>query len=162
VTASAAEVHRMRAIASVLTRLDVRVVWQPGWDDRGNGLAFDPRGLVEHWDASTVLSGEWGALGVIVAGRGGASPVPGPLSQFQRPRCLDGVPKVGIVAAGRANHAGIGGPYRLPDGTVIPQDSANRYMYGREAAWVGPSEERTPAAVHADGALAYAVREVLA
>lgn len=160
-SATAAEVHRMRAIASVLTRLDVVPVWQPGWDSRGNGLSFDPRGLTEHWDASTVKSGEWGALGVIVHGRGGANPVSGPLSQFQRPRCLDGVPKMGIVAAGRANHAGLGGPYRLPDGVIIPADSANRYAYGREAAWAGPGEERTAAAVHADGALAYAIREVL-
>lgn len=151
----------MRAIASVLTRLDVRPVWQPGWDSRGNGQTFDPRGLVCHWDASSIKSGEWGALGVVVNGRAGASPVPGPLAQFQGARCLDGVPKVAIVAAGRANHAGLGGPYRLPDGVAVPKDSGNRYLYGAEWAWAGPGEDLTPAARHAYSALGYAIREVL-
>lgn len=151
----------MRAIGAVLTRNGVRPVWQPGWDARGNGLTFQPKGLVCHWDASTVRSGEWGALGIIVGGRGGASPVPGPLSQFQGARCLDGVPKVGIVAAGRANHAGAGGPYRLPDGTVIPLDSGNRYLYGAEWAWAGPGEDLNAAARHAYAVLGYAIREVL-
>jgi hypothetical protein len=159
VSATTAEVARMRAIAARLTAHDVRVVFFGGWDTRGNGLTFDPRMLVEHWDASSIAAGDWGSIGVIINGRDG---IPPPLSQFQRPRCLDDVPTMGIVAAGRANHAGVGGPYRLPDGTVIPADSANRYAYGREAAWAGPTESRRPAAVHADGALAYAIREVLA
>ena len=161
-TATAADVARMRAITSRVARHDVEVVYFDGWQYLGVALPFDPRFLIEHWDASTLLSGEWGAVGIIRFGRGGASPVGPPLSQFQRPRCLDGVPKLGVVAAGRANHAGAGGPYRLPDGTVVPGDSANKYSYGREVAWAGPGETRTAAARHADAALAAAVREVLA
>lgn len=157
-TATAADVARMRAICARLAAHDVRVVYFDGWEDRGNGLTFAPRFLVEHWDASSIASGNWGAIGVILNGRDG---IPKPLAQFQRPRCLDGVPTMGVTAAGRANHAGLGGPHRLPDGTVIPADSANRYAYGREAAWAGPDDPRRPAAVHADGALAYAIREVL-
>lgn len=160
-SATDADRSRMRAICARLVAHGVRVVYFDGWDNRGNGLTFQPRGLVEHWDASTVAAGNWGALSVIINGRGGASPVPPPLSQFQGARCLDGVPTMGIVAAGRANHAGTGGPYRLPDGTVIPLDSGNRYMYGREFAWAGPGETLRPAAKHAAGALAYSVREVL-
>lgn len=160
-SATAGDVARMRAIAARLVAHGVRVVYFDGWDSRGNGLTFDPKGLVEHWDASTAAAGEWGSIGIIINGRGGAAPIPPPLSQFQGARCLDGVPKMGIVAAGRANHAGTGGPYRLPDGTVIPADSANRYMYGREFAWAGPTEALRPAARFAAGALAYSVREVL-
>lgn len=158
---TAADVKRMRAIGAYLTAHDVLPIWQPNWDTLDAGGTFDPRGMVEHWDASTILSGEWGALGVIRLGRGGAAPIPGPLAQFQRPRCLDGVPKVGIVAAARCNHAGLGGPYTLPNGVVVPKDSGNRYFYGREAAWAGPTEKRTAAATYADRVLAAAVREVL-
>jgi len=160
-SATALDVRRMRAIGAVLTRHDVRPVWRPGWDSRGTGYTFAPRGLTCHWDASTIRSGEWGALGIIERGRGGDSPVPGPLAQFQGARCLDGIPKVAMVAAGRANHAGRGGPYRLPDGTIIPVDSASRYMYGAEWAWAGPTENLNAAALHAYRVLAYAVREVL-
>jgi len=161
-SATATDVRRMRAIGAVLTRHGVRPVWRPGWDSRGTGGTFDPRGLVCHWDASTVRSGEWGALGIIELGRGGANPVTGPLAQFQGARCLDGIPKVGIVAAGRANGAGAGGPYRLPNGVLIPKDSGNRYMMQAEWAWAGPTENLTGAALHAYKVLGYAVREVLA
>jgi hypothetical protein len=160
-SATAADVRRMRAIAAVLVRHDVRPVWRPGWETRGTGQTFDPRGLVCHWDASTILSGEWGALGVIEFGRGGDNPVPGPLAQFQGARCLDGIPKVAMVAAGRANGAGAGGPYRLPNGVVVPKDSGNRYFLNAEWAWAGDTEELNPAAKHAYSALGYAVREVL-
>src|SRR5437868_8805207 len=53
-----------RSIAARLTAHGVRVVYFDGWDLRGNGLTFDPRMLVEHWDASTVAAGEWGAISV--------------------------------------------------------------------------------------------------
>jgi hypothetical protein len=151
----------MQAVMAFLRRHGVRVVEIGGWQTRGVPLAFAPRFFVCHWDASTLRSGEWGALGIIVAGRGGANPVPPPLAQTQVARCLDGVPKVAIVAAGRANQAGRGGPYRLPDGTTIPLDSANRYSYGSEHANDGSGEPVTPASMHAYQTLAAAYREVL-
>lgn len=160
-TATAADVARTKAIAAYLAAHDVRVVWFDGWDTRGVDLSYGPpRMHLCHWDASTILSGEWGAISIIINGRGGANPVPGPLSQEQIPRCLSGVPTVGIVAAGRCNHAGTGGPYLLPDGTVIPVDSANRWSSGSESAWLGPGEIPTAAFMHAYDTLAAAKMDV--
>jgi hypothetical protein len=158
VSATATDVARIRDIAALLREQGVTPVFFSGWELRGNGLAFDPRGMVCHWDASTVRTAEWGSIATIIAGR---SDVPPPLANFEGARCLDGVPKVGIVSAGRCNHAGVGGPYRLPNGVVIPADSANRYMLGCEWAWAGPGETLNAAAQHAYAALGYAVREVL-
>jgi N-acetylmuramoyl-L-alanine amidase len=160
-SASAADVARMRAVMAYLRAHDVRVIEVAGWQLRGTGEGFAPRMFVCHWDASTRKAGEWGALGIVASGRGGDNPVPGPLSQTQVARCLDGVPKVAIVAAGRANHAGRGGPYRLPSGVVIPKDSANRYAYGTEHANDGVGEPVTPASLYAYSVLAAAYRSVL-
>jgi len=158
---NASNISAMRAIASTLTRQGITPVFFTGWDTVDAGGVFEPHGLVEHWDASSRLSGEWGAISTIRFGRGGASPVPGPLAQFQVARALDGKPKVGIVTAGRANHAGLGGPRTLGNGFVLPKDNANRYMYGQESAWAGPTENPTQYFWEAVYGLAYAVREVL-
>ncbi len=159
--ATTEDVRRMQAVIAYLRRNGIKVAEIAGWQARGTGLAFTPRGFVCHWDASTRKAGEWGSLGIIVRGRGGASPVPGPLAQTQVPRCLDGVPAVGIVAAGRANQAGRGGPYRPPGGIVIPRDAANRYTYGSEHANDGVGEPVTPASLYAYQMLALAYRDVL-
>lgn len=159
--ATADEVRRMQAVIAYLRRNGVKVVEVDGWQRRGTGESFTPKAFVCHWDASTRKAGEWGSLGIVVRGRGGASPVPGPLAQTQVPRCLDGVPKVGIVAAGRANHAGRGGPYRLASGFLIPRDAGNRYSYGSEHANDGVGEPVTPASLFAYQMLALAYRDVL-
>lgn len=135
------DVDRMRSIGARLLACGVEVLWVPGWDKAGAAWTRTPIGIVDHHDASTRKSGEWGALGVIRSGR---PDVAGPLSQFQIGRALDGVPRVAIVAAGRANHAGKGGP-RSP----IPRDSANGWLLGAEAANDGVSEGYTAAALRA-------------
>lgn len=154
-------ISAMRKIATVLTSQHISPVFFSGWDSVDAGGSFDPWGLVEHWDASSILSGEWGAISTIRFGRGGANPVPGPLSQFQVPRCLDHKPKVGIVTAGRANHAGKGGPRTLPSGKVLSLNNANAHMYGQESAWAGPGETPNEYFWESVYGLAYAVREVL-
>lgn len=152
-TATTADVRRMHAIYKRLRAADVKVVLVPGWDERGRPQSFQPLAVVDHHDASTRKAGEWGALGIITHGRAG---IPAPLSQFQGARCLDGIPKVAIVAAGRANHAGFGGPWR-----GIPRDSGNRYAYGVEWANDGRGEPYTDAAVYAKNHLFAAVLEVV-
>ncbi len=150
--------RRLRAIIDRCRRdYDLDVVELPGCMERGATWARVPVGLVDHHDASSRKSGEWGALGVIRDGRAG---VPGPLSQFQGARCLDGRPKVAAVAAGRANHAGLGGPYRFPDGLVVPKDSGNAWLYGVEWANDGLGEPYTVAAHYAHDALFRTVLEV--
>jgi hypothetical protein len=156
-SATTADVRRMHAIIARVRKRDVEVRLVDGWEDRGRPMTFDPRHIVDHHDASTTKAGEWGSLGVITLGRPG---IPGPLSQFQIARCLK-VPQLAVVAAGRANHAGVGGPLTV-DGIKIPRDSANRYAYGAEKANNGLGEPYTEAADYATDVLFASVLEVLA
>lgn len=144
--------RRIHAIMARLRQDDVTIREMQGWGERGRTWIRVPRGVIDHHDASSRASGEWGALGIIVAGRTG---IPGPLSQFQIARGLDGVPRVAIVAAGRANHAGKGGP-RGP----VPLDAGNSWLYGVEKANDGLGEPYTHAALHASTVLFKAILEV--
>jgi len=156
----AGDIRRMRAIIDRLNSFGVVPREMPGHEERGATWARVPVGIIEHHDASSIKSGEWGALGLILDGtpRG----IPGPLSQFQVGRCLDGVPKVAIVADGRASHAGLGGPYRFSDGLVVPQNDGNAWLYGTEVANNGLGEPYTEACHYAIDALCRAVLEVCA
>lgn len=73
-----------------------------GWRERGRPGTFRPQAVIEHHDASTIKSGNAGALPIIISGRAG---IPGPLSQWQVARNGEWF----VVAAGTANHAGRGG-----------------------------------------------------
>jgi len=147
--ASNAEADRIKRIVARVNRLDsgVRVVYVSGWQDRGTGGTFSPRGLIDHHDASSVTSGTWGAIGTVTHGR---PDVPGPLSQFFVAR--GSVPQIAVVAAGRANHGGLGGPHK-----GIPQHSANAYTYGIEKANNGVGESYTDASIRATRALFAAI-----
>ena len=146
----AGDVARMRALATLLGRWDVLIRWMPGWESRGLTWARVPVGIIDHHDASSIKSGEWGSLGYIVANN---------LSQFQVPRCLDGIPKVAICAAGRSGHAGVGS-WRFPDGLTIPTNDGNAWLYGKEEANNGLGEPYTAAGTYASIALERAVLEV--
>lgn len=149
---NATDVARIQAIGAKLVAAGVELLWVPGWQTRGAAWTRTPVGIVDHHDASTTKSGEWGALGIVRDGRDG---IPGPLSQFIVARCLDGRPRVGIVAAGRANHAGKGGPM-----WSIPKDSANSWVLGTEVANNGVGEPYTAAAQNARTLLLRAARDV--
>lgn len=155
--ADAGDLKRMRAITSLVVSYDIEVRFMPGWERRGGDFAQVPVGLIDHHDASTRKSGEWGALGIIVAGRPG---IPGPLSQWQVARCLDGKPKVAVCAAGRANHAGRGGPRSL-GGLHVPANAGNGLLYGIEKANDGIGEPYTAAAHYATNGLFRAILEVI-
>lgn len=145
---------RMRAIIHRCRRdFALEVLEVPGWPDRGYTWARVPIGIIDHHDASSRKSGEWGSLGVIRDGRPG---IPGPLSQFQIGRCLDNRPRLAVVAAGRANHAGRGGPIW----GLVPRDAANAWVYGAEAANDGVGEHYTWAAHYTHDALFRTVLEV--
>lgn len=96
-----------------------------GWRTRGRPMGFDPRGVVFHHTASNRNSGPRPALGTVLNGRRLADGrfLPGPLCNILVGR--DNV--MYLVAAGRSNHAGLGGPWRN-----IPVDSGNKYMIGVE------------------------------
>lgn len=151
--ADAGDARRMQAIIDRLRGtygVEVREI--AGWQSRGATWARVPTGIIDHHDASSRKSGEWGALGIIRDGRPG---IPGPLSQFQIARCLDGKPRLAVVAAGRANHAGTGGPR-----VGVPANAGNSYLYGAEAANDGVGEPYTLAAHYAHDALFRAVADV--
>lgn len=148
--ADAGDVKRMQAIIDRLRAFGVVDRQMPGWESRGLTWARVPVGIIDHHDAASIKSGEWGALGDILANN---------KAQFQVARALDGVPKVAIVAAGRSAHAGVGG-WRFPDGLVIPTDAGNAWLYGAEKANNGLGELATVAADYAADALFRAVLEV--
>lgn len=104
----------------------VTVKFVQGWRTRGSSYA--PRGQMEHHTASNPLGGNAPALGIVTNGR---SDLPGPLAQTLTAR--NGT--VYIVAKGRANHAGTGGPR-----SGIPQNSGNSFLRGNEAENSGVGE----------------------
>jgi hypothetical protein len=118
-------------------RNGLRVKAVAGWKRRGRPGTFEPRGVMFHHTASSRGGGMAPALGVVVAGR---SDVTGPLCNILVGR--DGT--VYLVAAGRANHAGTGGPWRN-----VPTDSGNAYMIGVEVENDGVGEPWSPALLQA-------------
>jgi N-acetyl-anhydromuramyl-L-alanine amidase AmpD len=89
------QVARMRRIAAILKARGITVTEVSGWTTRGRSN-LEPRAVVCHWTAarSSVTS-------LLVHGR---PDVPGPLCNFE---VLPGRGGVRLVAAGKANHAGV-------------------------------------------------------
>lgn len=152
----AGDVRRMHAIINRVRGFGIQMFLQGGWEGRGAAYPRVPVGIIDHHDASSRRSGEWGSLGYILSG----SPI-APLSQFQVARCLDGVPKIAVVASGVCNHAGKGGPKNF-GGTTVPLNNGNSWVYGAEKANDGLGEPMTAAFHYATNGLFYAVLEVVA
>lgn len=91
---------RLLNLPAALKKFGCEVEVVPGWERRGDSL-FSPRCTVGHHTAGP-RNGDRPSLRVVVEGRPG---LPGPLAQDFLTR--SGV--VVVVAAGRANHAGVGG-----------------------------------------------------
>lgn len=111
-------------LADVLRRGGVRVVEHPGWRTAGRPAStggFSPRAVMWHHDGSDEGASP-GGPGYILQGRPEQGD-PGPLAQCWV--ALDGAWHV--LAAGRCNHAGEGGPWG-----VIPEDLGNTYAVGVE------------------------------
>lgn len=128
-------------IADRLRAAGLRVVEIDGWRTRGSST-FAPRGSVDHHTAGS-RAGNAPSLNVCIHGR---ADLPGPLCQVLVGRDLTCY----VIAAGRANHAGLGGWRGL---------IGNSSVYGVERENVGtPAEPWTAAqTVHAarvHGALA--------
>lgn len=95
----------------------------PGWETRGSSV-FSPGGAVCHWTAGPANSKTRPSLGVVTNGRPGLA---GPLCNVYLDR--NGIAVV--VAAGRANHAGVGNWRGL---------SGNASVFGTEAESAGPTD----------------------
>ena len=114
-------------LADVLREAGIYVVEYPGWKTRGRPRSvgpFTPRGVIWHHDASP--KGPSPSLARFIAEQGRPSEgIPAPLSQIWVCAGCRGLHPVGtwhLLAAGRANHAGIGsgwGPIRKDMGTTL-------------------------------------------
>ena len=129
-------------LADVLRAAGCTVIEEDGWKTRGRDGSFTPKAIMLHHDASP--KGETSnGVEVIRDGRPGLS---GPLSQLWL--SYDGVWHV--VAAGRANHAGEGGPWG-----VISTDDGNGDAIGIETdhttdeKWSDPQRSEGLRGVHA-------------
>ena len=89
---------------------------------------FTPSHVMLHHTASNAPAANPSARVV----RDGRPTIPGPLCHVLVRRDF----KVELVSRGKANHAGLGGPWQ-----TIPKDSANRYAVGVEIEHEGTSDE---------------------
>ena len=87
-------------LAEVLEDAGLKVAEQPGWRTRGRGDVGTIRGVMCHHTAGP-LNGIMPSLGIVTNGR---PDLAGPLAQL----CLGRDGTFFVVAAGRANHAGMG------------------------------------------------------
>lgn len=110
-------------LPDALRRRGLVVEVVPGWETRSAG-SFAPKGALCHWTAGPANSTTRPSLNICVNGREG---LPGPLCNVYLAR--DGVAVV--VAAGRANHAGVGSWRGL---------TGNSAVFGTEAEAAGPND----------------------
>lgn len=125
---------RLLWLPDVLRDAGCTVIEHDGWKTRSRPSGdFDPKGIMLHHDASPAGASST-AVHVIINGRTG---LPGPLSQLW----LDYWGRWHIVAAGRANHAGLG---QWGD---CPTNAGNAYFLGIESdhttdeQWTGDQED---------------------
>lgn len=111
--------------------VEVEIRTTEGWLERGYD-DFDPQGTTFHHTASGRSSGAIPSLGIVTNGRAG---IPGPLCNILIGRPVRKKIIVVLIAGGKANHAGYGGPLR-----GIPRDSANKYTVGVEVENDGVGE----------------------
>lgn len=119
-------------MADAFRNSGLRVLEVAGWKTRGRPGTFEPRGVIFHHTASGRNGGSAPSLGTVLNGRPGIN---GPLCQVLIGR--DGT--VRVIAAGRANHAGEGGPI-----IGVPKDSGNSFLIGVEVENDGVGEAWTP------------------
>lgn len=130
----------MRALwlADVLRSVGLTVVEEPGWQTRGKELdAIE--GVFAHHTASPVTSKLAVDLHVVTNGNGVA---PGPIAQVLLER---GTGVAHIIASGKANHAGAGGPWGwLPVSPPGQLSVANARTIGIECVNNGIGEAWAP------------------
>lgn len=95
--------HSLTWLPDVLKDAGLKVSLVPGWETRGRGDMGKVFGVLCHHTVGP-RNGNMPSLNTLINGRGGNSPLPGPLSQLGLGR--DGT--YFVIAAGRAIHAGRG------------------------------------------------------
>jgi hypothetical protein len=126
---SAAAVHGVNKgripFDKIYAPLGRRVEFVKGWETRGAPV-MNPVAAMSHWTAvaPSVLRPE-PCLNVCINGRGGPSPVPGPMCH----EYIGGRPVMKVICSGRANHAGVGHQALLAEmrsGTLPAKSAAQR------------------------------------
>ncbi len=112
-------------LADICRAAGLKVIEEPGWKTRGRGEMRMPEGIIAHHTVDGP-TGNYPSLAVVRDGRGGANPLPGPLSHLGLAR--DG--SIIVIAAGVCNHAG------APDAPRLPM-TGNTNLIGIEAASTG-------------------------
>ena len=121
-----------RDLIHELRKAGVEVRLVAGWQTRSVGGGITGKGFLNHHTASPAGSGPAPALGIVTHGR---ADLTGPLANFLLGRNA----VLYVVAAGRCNHAGEGGPLN-----GIPRDSGNAYFYACEIENNGLGEKYSP------------------
>lgn len=144
-TGHAADYQWATWLADVLREAGCSVVEHPGWKTRGRPRSagpFTPRGVIVHHDASA--EGSSPAMARFIAEQGRPEQgIPAPLAQTWVCAGCKGEHSVGtwhVLAAGRANHAGIGSGWG-----AIGVDEGNDVTIGVETD--NTTGEKTPAAM---------------
>lgn len=95
-------IARMRHILPSLV-----VSYEPGWETRGNGTSANYEGgLVHHTASTSSLARPFPSQTVLRQGR---SDLPGPLCNMAGPACTVDAPRLHVMSANPANHAGASG-----------------------------------------------------
>lgn len=130
---------RDTGIADRLRAFGLNVVEVAGWQSRGSD-SFNPKGSVDHHTAGPA-SGNAPSLGICINGRAGLA---GPLCNVLVARdntCY-------VIAAGRANHAGLGGWRGLSGNSSVYGVERENVGYGDREPW-REDQTDTAARVHA-------------
>jgi hypothetical protein len=115
----------------LLPRIDIAAI--DGWESRGNGLSGDYEGGIVHHTASRSRStNPFPTKNILLYGR---SDLPGPLCNYGGPWCTEEDPKIVVVAAFPANHAGASGGRSM--GPLPVTRSFNKTVLGLEIDYYG-------------------------
>jgi hypothetical protein len=94
-------------LAAEWRRLGAEVTFEPGWERRGNGQSARYEGGIVHHTASfSSFTNPFPTRSLLINGR---SDLPGPIANVGGPVCPVDRPRLHIIAAHPANHAGASG-----------------------------------------------------
>lgn len=114
-------------------QLGATVDFEPGWDTRGNGSAANYEGAIVHHTASPSSAARpFPTRGILINGRAG---LPGPLCNVAGPWCPDGAPRLVVISARPANHAGASGGRSM--GPLPVTNAFNARTFGLEVDYSG-------------------------
>lgn len=114
-------------------QLGALVTVEPGWDVRGNGMAANYEGgLVHHTAVASSESRPFPGRTLLIQGR---SDLPGPLCNVAGPWCRPDAPRLHVISARPANHAGRSGGRSM--GPLPVTASFNACVFGLEIDYSG-------------------------